>query len=132
MNGAKIGTIIGAETEMQIDPRAMELCVRCGTCRSVCPVFEVLGWESRNSRGRIMVAKALREGLSPDAEVLDSLNTCTTCGICTAKCPAGANPPAIVQSARALSTFPVIKLEAGYILPKVFNRWDKVPSGSLQ
>lgn len=100
MNGAKIGTIIGAETEMQIDPRAMELCVRCGTCRSVCPVFEVLGWESRNSRGRIMVAKALREGLSPDAEVLDSLNTCTTCGICTAKCPAGANPPAIVQSAR--------------------------------
>ncbi|MDD2639010.1 MAG: (Fe-S)-binding protein [Methanothrix sp.] len=100
MNGAKIGTIIGAETEMQIDPRAMELCVRCGTCRSVCPVFEVLGWESRNSRGRIMVAKALREGLSPDVEVLDSLNTCTTCGICTAKCPAGANPPAIVQSAR--------------------------------
>ena len=32
----------------------------------------------------------------------------------------------------AQSTFPVIKLEAGYILPKVFNLWDKVPSGSLQ
>lgn len=79
--------------EISIDPRTIELCVRCGTCRSVCPAFEVLGWESKNTRGRVMVAKALGEGLAPDASVLDSLNTCTTCGICAAKCPAGANPP---------------------------------------
>jgi fumarate reductase (CoM/CoB) subunit B len=89
-----------AKFELEIDPRAIELCVRCGTCRSVCPAFEVLGWESRNTRGRIMVVKALREGLEPDSNVLDSLNTCTTCGICAAKCPAGANPPMIVQEAR--------------------------------
>jgi len=86
--------------EISIDPRTIELCVRCGTCRSVCPAFEVLGWESKNTRGRVMVAKALGEGLAPDASVLDSLNTCTTCGICAAKCPAGANPPAVVQAAR--------------------------------
>ena len=91
---------IRAKDEMKIDSRSIELCVRCGTCRSVCPAFEVLGWESRNTRGRIMVAKALRGGLPPDTDVLDSLNTCTTCGICAAKCPAGANPPMIVQSAR--------------------------------
>lgn len=89
-----------AETWVEIDPRTVEVCVRCGTCRSVCPAFEVLGWESRNSRGRIMVVKALQEGFCPDSEVLDCLNTCTTCGICAEKCPAGANPPAIVQSAR--------------------------------
>jgi fumarate reductase (CoM/CoB) subunit B len=89
-----------AKFELEIDTRAIELCVRCGTCRSVCPAFEVLGWESRNTRGRIMVVKALREGLAPDSDVLDSLNTCTTCGICAAKCPAGANPPMIVQEAR--------------------------------
>jgi len=88
------------QQEAKIDQRALELCVRCGTCRSVCPAFEVLGWESKNTRGRIMVAKALREGFPPDAGVLDSLNTCTTCGICAAKCPAGANPPSIVQEAR--------------------------------
>ncbi|AET64087.1 (Fe-S)-binding protein [Methanothrix harundinacea] len=88
------------QQEAKIDQRALEVCVRCGTCRSVCPAFEVLGWESKNTRGRVMVAKALGEGLAPDASVLDSLNTCTTCGICAAKCPAGANPPAIVQAAR--------------------------------
>jgi len=91
---------IKTKAEIKIDPRTIELCVRCGTCRSVCPTFEVLGWESQNTRGRIMVAKALREGLTPDSDVLDSLNTCTTCGICTAKCPAGANPPEIVLEAR--------------------------------
>ncbi|UEC43603.1 MAG: Iron-sulfur binding reductase [Methanothrix sp.] len=91
---------IRAKDEMKTDSRSIELCVRCGTCRSVCPAFEVLGWESRNTRGRIMVAKALGEGLAPDASVLDSLNTCTTCGICAASCPAGANPPLIVQAAR--------------------------------
>ncbi|MGB3944828.1 MAG: (Fe-S)-binding protein [Methanothrix sp.] len=85
---------------ISIDPRTIELCVRCGTCRSVCPAFEVLGWESKNTRGRVMVAKALREGFPPDAGILDSLNTCTTCGICSASCPAGADPPLIVQEAR--------------------------------
>jgi fumarate reductase (CoM/CoB) subunit B len=96
----RTGAEIETKAETKIDPRAIELCVRCGTCRSVCPAFEVLGWESQNTRGRIMVAKALREGLKPDSDVLDSLNTCTTCGICTAKCPAGANPPEIVLEAR--------------------------------
>jgi Mg2+-importing ATPase len=32
----------------------------------------------------------------------------------------------------AQSTFPVMKLEAGYILPKVFNHWREVPCGALQ
>ena len=96
----KIERKIETKITISIDPRAIELCVRCGTCRSVCPAFEVLGWESRNSRGRVMVVKALGEGLAPDKDVLDSLNTCTTCGICAAKCPAGANPPEIVQAAR--------------------------------
>jgi len=96
----KIERKIETKITISIDPRAIELCVRCGTCRSVCPAFEILGWESRNSRGRVMVVKALGEGLAPDSNVLDSLNTCTTCGICAAKCPAGANPPEIVQKAR--------------------------------
>jgi hypothetical protein len=30
----------------------------------------------------------------------------------------------------AQSTFPVMRLEAGYILPKVFSLWNEVPSGT--
>jgi fumarate reductase (CoM/CoB) subunit B len=85
---------------MNLDLKAINQCVRCGSCRSVCPVFEESGWESANTRGRIMILKGLTNGLQPDLEVLRSLNTCTTCGICTENCPAGVNPPHMIESAR--------------------------------
>jgi Fe-S oxidoreductase len=47
-----------------------------------------------------MILKALNSGLSADPNVLDSLNTCTTCGICTENCPAGINPPQLIETAR--------------------------------
>jgi len=86
--------------EMKLDLRSINRCVRCGTCRSVCPVFEESGWESANTRGRILVMKGLASGFEADKEVQESLNTCTTCGICTEKCPAGVNPPQLVEEAR--------------------------------
>lgn len=39
-------------------------------------------------------------GLKADSDVQNNLNTCTTCGICTEKCPAGVNPPTLVEEAR--------------------------------
>jgi fumarate reductase (CoM/CoB) subunit B len=85
---------------MNLDLKAINQCVRCGSCRAFCPAFEESGWESANTRGRIMIMKGLTCGLSPDLQVLDSLNSCTTCGICTENCPAGVNPPEIIENAR--------------------------------
>lgn len=84
----------------KVDQRDLYRCVSCGTCRSVCPVFEADGWESRNTRGRILVARAVYEGAVPDDATFDSLNSCTTCGYCAVKCPAGANPPEIMEGIR--------------------------------
>lgn len=92
--------MIKRNLNIDLDQRSINKCVRCGTCRSVCPVFEELGWESSGTRGRIMIMKALQEGLKAGPEVLDSLNTCTTCGICTENCPAAVNPVELVESAR--------------------------------
>jgi Fe-S oxidoreductase len=47
-----------------------------------------------------MIMKGLTCGLVPDLQVLDSLNSCTTCGLCTESCPAGINPPEMIESAR--------------------------------
>lgn len=47
-----------------------------------------------------MVIKGLSSGLPADKDVLDSLNSCTTCGICTENCPAGVNPPDLIENAR--------------------------------
>lgn len=85
----------------EVDRRSVYKCVQCGTCRSVCPVFNVVGWESANTRGRMLIIKSLLEGMPPSEDVLPSLASCTTCGICAAKCPAGVNPPDVVESARA-------------------------------
>jgi fumarate reductase (CoM/CoB) subunit B len=47
-----------------------------------------------------MMIKAISSGLQADSDVLDSLNTCTTCGICTENCPAGVNPPDLIERAK--------------------------------
>ncbi|WP_406656068.1 heterodisulfide reductase-related iron-sulfur binding cluster [Methanolobus sp. ZRKC2] len=82
------------------DMRSLLKCVRCGTCRSVCPVFDVVGWESSSARGRMLVAHGVSLGLEADKDVLNSLNMCTTCGLCEQLCPSGAAPPKVIEDTR--------------------------------
>ncbi len=88
------------KVDYDLDLSAIDQCARCGTCRAFCPVFEESGWESANARGRIMILQGLAAGLPVDSCVQDSLNTCTTCGICTENCPAGINPPRLIEKGR--------------------------------
>jgi len=47
-----------------------------------------------------MILQGLENGLPADCRVQESLNTCTTCGICTENCPAGINPPRLIERGR--------------------------------
>ena len=85
---------------MNLDLRSVSKCIRCGTCRSVCPVFDEVGWESSSARGRMLVIKSLADGACADGQALGSLNTCTTCGVCSQSCPAGVSPPELIMDAR--------------------------------
>ncbi|MDY0386430.1 MAG: heterodisulfide reductase-related iron-sulfur binding cluster [Methanolobus sp.] len=82
------------------DMRSILKCIRCGTCRSICPVFDVVGWESASSRGRMLVAHGISQGMEVDQSVFDSINTCTTCGLCEQMCPSGAAPVKVVENVR--------------------------------
>jgi fumarate reductase (CoM/CoB) subunit B len=75
-------------------------CTRCGRCRALCPVNEELGWESTNARGRMLLARALAEDVSPSDAMRTSFFTCLTCGMCSATCPSGACPDEVVEAAR--------------------------------
>ncbi|HUL61598.1 MAG TPA: (Fe-S)-binding protein [Methanocella sp.] len=75
-------------------------CTRCGRCRALCPVSEELGWESTNARGRMLLARALAEGVPPSTAMRTSFYTCLTCAMCTATCPSGACPDDVVEAAR--------------------------------
>ncbi len=101
LDKSEISEMKGKNQPFELDRRSVYKCVQCGTCRSVCPVFNVVGWESANTRGRMLIIKSLLEGRHPSEDVLPSLASCTTCGICAAKCPAGVNPPEVVEAARA-------------------------------
>jgi len=99
-------------SRMDLDLRSINKCIRCGTCRSVCPVFEEVGWESSSTRGRMLVMKRLSDGSRPDDKDLSSLNTCTTCGLCSESCPAGVIPPELIMdSRRELASRGVMTLE---------------------
>ena len=60
---------------------------RCGFCREACPTYQEMGFESYSSRGRMLIARGLLEGvLEPSKELLDCVNLCATCGYCQSRC----------------------------------------------
>lgn len=60
---------------------------RCGFCREECPVYRVKRLETYSSRGRMLVARGLLEGiLDPSAEIQEVMDDCLMCGYCEARC----------------------------------------------
>lgn len=65
------------------------ICGRCGCCRSACPVYRVVGWESASPRGKISIAKEIFSRQQPDGLTEDfvrRLSQCTLCGACANEC----------------------------------------------
>lgn len=76
-------------------------CVRCGTCRAVCPSFLPEREETRSARGRIALIEAVLTRSLPISEIFrDRLATCTGCLACEASCPGGVPVAAIIQAAK--------------------------------
>lgn len=65
------------------------ICGRCGYCRSVCPVYRVIGWESAAPRGKISMAKEIfsknQSNIITD-DFVKRLSQCTLCGACANEC----------------------------------------------
>ncbi|RJQ49740.1 MAG: (Fe-S)-binding protein [Desulfobacteraceae bacterium] len=77
-------------------------CAKCGSCRSVCPVFAEYGLEKKAARGKIALCQAASEGALPLSEGLDeALEDCLLCLACTENCSRGVQTHKIVKAARA-------------------------------
>ena len=92
------------------------ICVRCGACLSVCPVYDVTRHERVSPRGKYrLITEIIDEGLNfvPESQgsgknllpvkVLETLKDCLQCGACGYICPAGVEVNALVRSARGAS-----------------------------
>jgi Fe-S oxidoreductase len=65
------------------------ICGRCGYCRSACPVYRVIGWESAAPRGKISLAKDIFSKNQTQAltdDFVKRLSQCTLCGACANEC----------------------------------------------
>jgi glycolate oxidase iron-sulfur subunit len=77
-------------------------CVKCGLCRSVCPVFDALQKEPAVARGKMALIEALREKkLKEEPKIAHLLSTCLLCGKCQANCPNMVNYVDVMLAARA-------------------------------
>lgn len=106
------------------------VCMRCGLCQSVCPVFAETGRESDVARGKLALLDGLaREMLRQPAQAGQRLNKCLLCGSCAANCPSGVNVLEIFMKARAILAayqgLPAAKrliLEKMLAHPRAFDR----------
>jgi Fe-S oxidoreductase len=84
---------------------------RCGFCREECPVYRVRRLETYSSRGRMLLARGLMEGiLEPSAEIQEVMDECLMCGYCQARCA--------LDNMKIFSAVRNELREAGYASPK--------------
>lgn len=62
------------------------ICARCGYCQAVCPVVDVLGWESSGPRGRMSIAYQAAQKQPLGKEAARRMYQCTLCGLCREVC----------------------------------------------
>lgn len=81
--------------------KTMMTCTFCGFCKSVCPVFEDIGWDSSVARGRIIQSYGLlQKELPADPSVVENIYQCTTCKDCERRCPSSIEVVDVVERCR--------------------------------
>ncbi|WP_371360941.1 (Fe-S)-binding protein [Sporomusa malonica] len=76
-------------------------CIRCGTCRSVCPVFQASDNENTTARGKVKLLEAVSEGkLELTPELQARMSKCLLCKACAPGCPSGVRTDELFLSAR--------------------------------
>ncbi len=79
------------------------VCMRCGMCQAVCPVFAETGREADVARGKLALLEGLIQEMFKDPKgVNERMMRCLLCGSCAANCPSGVKVLDIFLKARAI------------------------------
>ena len=72
-------------------------CIQCGTCSASCPTANLMSHSIRK------LIKLCLEGKKEEALHNDTLWLCTSCLLCTVRCPRGIRPKAVVSALKELA-----------------------------
>ncbi|MEJ5300606.1 MAG: (Fe-S)-binding protein [Thermodesulforhabdaceae bacterium] len=106
------------------------VCMRCGMCQSVCPLYKETRLETDVARGKLAIIDGLKKALfeKPDG-VAERLHRCLLCGSCQAQCPSGVKSieiflktRAIIEEYRGLSPLKRFILRKILSIPERFHR----------
>lgn len=76
-------------------------CIRCGECRTVCPVFREEPSERYTARGKMHIAEELAKGnLEFTPRVREAFDNCLLCTGCASQCSSGARADKVVMAVR--------------------------------
>lgn len=76
-------------------------CIRCGECRTVCPVFKEKSGERYTARGKIAIAEELAKGnLEFSGKVREAFDNCLLCTGCASQCSSGARADRVILAVR--------------------------------
>lgn len=79
----------------------LNTCSKCGFCQTACKTYKVDGAETKVTRGRIQLIKAVADGeLEPDKDYEDAIMSCLLCGECAIACPSRVKGNELVLAAR--------------------------------
>lgn len=78
-------------------------CVRCGSCKALCPTYDEGCTEAMGARGRLALLWAISSGLIKPSPLLnDRVFSCTLCGACSGLCPAGVDIKELIYHGRSI------------------------------
>jgi heterodisulfide reductase subunit C2 len=75
----------------------VQTCIQCGTCSASCPTAHLMEPSIRR------LIKFCLEGKKEEALNNGTLWLCTSCLLCTVRCPRGIRPKAVVSALKALA-----------------------------
>jgi heterodisulfide reductase subunit C len=80
-----------------------QTCIQCGTCSASCPTAHLMNPSIRR------LVKLCLEGKKEEALRNETLWLCTSCQLCTVRCPRGIRPKAVVSALKELAEREKIK-----------------------
>jgi heterodisulfide reductase subunit C len=82
---------------LRLAGREVLACIQCGTCSASCPTAKLMNPSIRR------LIKLCLEGRKKEALHNDTLWLCTSCLLCTVRCPRGIRPKAVVSALKDIA-----------------------------